>query len=236
MTQNAVSAYREVPLNSAHKSTLAFSDDERAAVYRAIETRRDVRDQFLPMPINQDVLARILGAAHAAPSVGFMQPWNFVLIESLEQRQRVQKAFKMAQAEEGLQFEGERKQLYQNLKLEGITKAPLNICITCDPNRNGKTGLGRTHNPQMSQYSVVCAVQNLWLAARAEGVGVGWVSIYHEDRMREILNIPSGIEIIAYLCVGYVDELYSEPELQKKGWGKRLALDELIMHEKWEQE
>jgi len=210
MKSNPTDLFREVPISTGCNGKLAFDDDERAAVYRAIETRRDVRDQFLPTPLDPAVLSRILGAAHAAPSVGFMQPWNFILIESL-------------------------KQLYQNLKLEGITKAPLNICMTCDPNRNGKTGLGRTHNPQMSQYSVVCAVQNLWLAARAEGVGVGWVSIYHEQRMREILNVPAEIEIIAYLCVGYVDDLYDEPELQKKGWRKRLALDELIMHEEWGQ-
>lgn len=233
MKLNPTDLFREVPISTGSTGKLAFDDDERAAVYRAIETRRDVRDQFLPTPIDPAVLSRILGAAHAAPSVGFMQPWNFILIESLKQRQLVQQAFKAAQAEEGQQFEGARKQLYQNLKLEGITKAPLNICMTCDPNRNGKTGLGRTHNPQMSQYSVVCAVQNLWLAARAEGVGVGWVSIYHEQRMREILNVPAEIEIIAYLCVGYVDDLYDEPELQQKGWCKRLALDKLIMHEEW---
>ncbi|MCZ4272833.1 5,6-dimethylbenzimidazole synthase [Maritalea porphyrae] len=230
---NPLDSYREVTINDADEHRLAFDAQDRAAVYRAIKTRRDVRDQFLPNPIDGAVLNRILSAAHAAPSVGFMQPWNFLLINSLEQRQKVQAAFKAAQAEEAQQFKGERKALYQNLKLEGITKAPLNICITCDPNRNGKTGLGRTHNPQMAQYSVVCAVQNLWLAARAEGVGVGWVSIYHEAKMRQILQIPEDIEIIAYLCVGYVDELYEEPELQVKGWRKRLPLEDLIMHERW---
>lgn len=236
MPADLSSHFREVVVRNNAKENLAFSEIERTAVYRAIKTRRDVRDQFLPTPIQEDVLRRILGAAHAAPSVGFMQPWNFLLIKSLAQRQKVECAFRAAQAEEAEQFVGERKALYQNLKLEGIVKAPLNICVTCDPNRNGKTGIGRTHNPQMAQYSTVCAVQNLWLAARAEGVGVGWVSIYHEAQMRQILDIPEGIEIIAYLCVGYVDELYEEPELQIKGWRQRLPLDDLIMHESWEKQ
>ncbi|UGX86672.1 5,6-dimethylbenzimidazole synthase [Phyllobacterium meliloti] len=210
-----------------------FSRDERDAVYKAIYTRRDVRDQFLPRPIEDDVLMRLLDAAHHAPSVGFMQPWNFILIRDEARKAEVHRAFTRANAEAAAMFADERQALYASLKLEGIVKAPVNLCITCDRTRGGDVVLGRTHNPQMDIYSTVCAVQNLWLAARAEGIGVGWVSIYHDQDMRRILGIPDHIEIIAYLCIGYVSKLYDSPELEKRGWRKRLPLAELIFEDQW---
>jgi 5,6-dimethylbenzimidazole synthase len=211
----------------------AFDDRERAAVYRAIGTRRDVRDQFLPDPLPDDVVKRLLEAAHAAPSVGFMQPWNFILIRDPSVRQAAWEAFSRANAEAEAMFPEERRDAYRNLKLEGIRKAPLSICVTCDPDRAGPVVLGRTHNPRMDSYSTVCAVQNLWLAARAEGVGVGWVSIFHEDDVRAILGVPPRVEIVAWLCLGYVDRLYGEPELAVKGWRQRLPLDELVFEDGW---
>ena len=210
-----------------------FSAADRDAVYRAIETRRDVRDQFLPDPIPDETLRRLLAAAHHAPSVGFMQPWNFTLVEAEATRTRVHAAFECANAEAALLFEGERQSRYRALKLEGIRKAPLSICVTCDPTRGGSVVLGRTHNPRMDVYSTVCAVQNLWLAARAEGIGVGWVSIFHDSDIREILGIPEYVEIVAWLCLGFVDALYAEPELAIKGWRQRLPLDELVFRESW---
>lgn len=211
----------------------AFSDDERAAVYRAIETRRDVRDQFLADPIPDDVLRRLLDAAHAAPSVGFMQPWNFILIRDENVRQSAWEAFSRANAEAEAMFPEEKRNTYRNLKLEGIRKAPLSICITCDPDRAGPVVLGRTHNSRMDSYSTVCAIQNLWLAARAEGIGVGWVSIFHDKDIRTLLGIPERVEIVAWLCLGYVDALYGEPELAVKGWRQRLALEELVFRDGW---
>lgn len=211
----------------------AFPCEERQAVYRAIETRRDVRDQFLPDALPDDLVGRLLHAAHSAPSVGFMQPWNFLLVRSEETRRAVHGAFLKANAEAADLFSGERQAQYRALKLEGILKAPLSICVTCDPTRGGTVVLGRTHNPRMDVYSTVCAVQNLWLAARAEGVGVGWVSIFHDSDIREILGIPANVEIVAWLCVGFVDQLYAEPELAVKGWRQRLPLDELIFEERW---
>lgn len=211
----------------------AFSDDERSAVYKAIYTRRDVRDQFLNKSVDDDILRRILHAAHHAPSVGFMQPWNFIVIRDSGRKALVRKAFAKANDEAVSMFSNEKQSLYRSLKLEGIEKAPVNICITCDRTRGGNVVLGRTHNMQMDLYSTVCAVQNLWLAARAEGIGVGWVSIFHDADMRAILSIPSHVEIIAYLCLGYVDELYDEPELLKLGWRERLPLDDLIFTDRW---
>jgi len=211
----------------------AFPCEERQAVYRAIETRRDVRDQFLPDALPDDLVGRLLHAAHSAPSVGFMQPWNFLLVRSEETRRAVHGAFLKANAEAADMFSGERQVQYRALKLEGILKAPLSICVTCDPTRGGTVVLGRTHNPRMDVYSTVCAVQNLWLAARAEGVGVGWVSIFHDSDIREILGIPAHVEIVAWLCVGFVDQLYAEPELAVKGWRQRLSLEELVFEERW---
>ncbi|PST21824.1 5,6-dimethylbenzimidazole synthase [Mesorhizobium plurifarium] len=211
----------------------AFSSDERAAVYRAIETRRDVRDEFLPEPLPEELVARLLGAAHQAPSVGFMQPWNFVLVRQDATREKVWRAFQRANDEAAEMFSGERQAKYRSLKLEGIRKAPLSICVTCDRTRGGAVVLGRTHNPQMDVYSTVCAVQNLWLAARAEGVGVGWVSIFHESEIKAILGIPRHIEIVAWLCLGFVDKLYREPELAAKGWRQRLPLEDLVFEEGW---
>ncbi|WP_296104294.1 5,6-dimethylbenzimidazole synthase [uncultured Agrobacterium sp.] len=210
-----------------------FAEDDKAAVYRAIETRRDVRNEFLSDPLPDELIGKLLAAAHAAPSVGFMQPWNFTLVTNGEIRQAVWQAFSRANEEAAQMFADEKQSLYRSLKLEGIRKAPLSVCVTCDPTRGGDVVLGRTHNPHMDVYSTVCAVQNLWLAARAEGVGVGWVSIFHDDDIREILDIPHHIQIVAWLCLGYVSELYAEPELAVKGWRQRLPLDQLVFKNRW---
>lgn len=211
----------------------AFSDDEREAVYRAIFSRRDVRSQFLPDPVSDEVLQRLLVAAHHAPSVGFMQPWNFIVIRDGGVKAQVQAAFARANDDAAGMFPEEKRALYSGLKLQGITDAPVNLCITCDRTRGGKVVLGRTHNRDMDLYSTVCAVQNLWLAARAEGVGVGWVSIFHEEELRGILGLPDQVVPVAYLCLGHVAELYSEPELQAKGWRDRLPLEGLVFQNGW---
>ncbi len=210
-----------------------FSSAERAAVYRAIYTRRDVRNEFLNENVPRDVLMRILTAAHHAPSVGFMQPWNFIIIRDQGIRCAVHTAFERAARAEEAMIEPGKRALYRSLKLEGILKAPLNICVTCDRSRNGSTGLGRTQQPDTDILSTACAVQNLWLAARAEGVGVGWVSIMRESELRSILSIPENIAIVAYLCVGYVDRAYLRPELEVKNWAQRLPLDDLVFENQW---
>jgi len=223
-----------MPKTSMLRAAEPFAANERDAVYKAIFTRRDVRDQFLPAPVPDDVVRRLLEAAHHAPSVGFMQPWNFITIRSQIVRDRVADAFGRANDEAVKLFPEERQSKYKSLKLEGIRKAPLNICITCDRARGGNVVLGKTHNSSMDLYSTVCAVQNLWLAARAEGIGMGWVSIFRDADLKSILGIPDRIEIVAYLCLGYVDELYERPELEVKGWNRRLPLDELIFDEGWQ--
>ncbi|MFZ2265996.1 MAG: 5,6-dimethylbenzimidazole synthase [Azonexus sp.] len=219
--------------NSSAPSAQAFSDAERAAVYHAIFSRRDVRGQFLPDTVPDDLLARILMAAHHAPSVGFMQPWNFLLVRSAEVKQRVHDVFHQANDEAARMFPDEKREIYSRLKLQGILEAPLNLCITCDRTRSGPVVLGRTHMPTMDLYSSVCAVQNLWLAARAEGLGVGWVSIFHEKALQDALGIPHHIVPIAYLCIGYVSHFKDRPELEQAGWLPRLPVEELVFHEQW---
>lgn len=222
------------PLDTtAPKPARVFSPSERQSLYDIIASRRDVRNEFRPEPLDPVALRRVLEAAHAAPSVGFMQPWNFILIRDQERRARIHAAFAAANAEAAEMFESERQQTYRALKLEGILTAPLNICVTCDRTRGGKVIIGRTHQREMDLYSTVCAVQNLWLAARAEGIGVGWVSIFHPKDLAEILHIPPHVEIVAYLCVGHVAELFDQPELAARGWRQRLDLDGLILQEEW---
>lgn len=211
----------------------AFSDSEREAVYHAIYSRRDVRSQFLPKPVPVDVLGRILHAAHHAPSVGFMQPWNFILVESSETKHRVHEAFERANREAAEKFAGERQELYRSLKLEGILEAPIGICITCDRGRTGPVVLGRTHMPTMDLYSSVCAVQNLWLAARAEGLGMGWVSIFSPEVLQRALAIPDHITLIGYFCLGYVSAFKPKPDLETVGWLPRTKLEDLVFFEEW---
>lgn len=212
-----------------------FSPEERDVVYRTIFSRRDVRGQFKPDPVSDEVLSRILMAAHYAPSVGFMQPWSFVIVRDGATKRRVHQAFSTANAEAAEMFEGEKRETYRSLKLEGILESPVNICITCDRDRAGPVVVGRTHIKIMDLYSCACAVQNLWLAARAEGVGVGWVSIFHQQALRDALGIPENVIPVAYLCVGYVSHFFAKPELETAGWRPRLPLDELMSFEQWGQ-
>ena len=219
---------------SMENQALPFADAARAAVYEAIFSRRDVRGQFLPdQPVDEAALSRLLMAAHHAPSVGFMQPWNFLLVRSPEVKARVHAAFSAANAEAATLFPDERRELYSRLKLQGILDAPINLCITCDRQRTGPVVLGRTHMKTMDLYSSVCAVQNLWLAARAEGLGVGWVSIFHETDLQDALGIPHEIVPIAYLCIGHVSHFNDRPDLEKAGWLPRLPVEELVFHERW---
>src|SRR5262249_5819039 len=155
----------------------SFTDAERAAVYKAIMLRRDIRRQFEPTPIPKEVLMRILSAAHHAGSVGFMQPWDFIVIENRATRQSVLDSFLRERDRCARLYESPRRELYLSLKLEGILESSINLCVTCDRSRGGPNVLGRSTILETDLYSTCCAIQNLWLAGRAEGIGVGWVSI-----------------------------------------------------------
>jgi len=211
----------------------SFAEVERDAIYKVMRGRRDVR-QFLPHPIPDEVLRRILEMAHLAPSVGFMQPWNFILVSSVPLRRQIKALFEETNARELAQIEEpERKQLYARLKLEGILEAPLNIAVTCDGRRDAPFVLGRAPMPQTDLFSTCLAVQNLWLAARAENVGVGWVSILDGPATERLLRLPAGVRLVAYLCVGYPTEFRPKPMLEEVGWKRRQPLGELVFQDTW---
>lgn len=210
-----------------------FNDAERRGVYRAIHERRDVRSSFVAAPLPDEVLARILDAAHHAPSVGFMQPWEFIIITDALIRRAIREQFEDTNKRAADAYVGARRDLYDRLKLEGIVDSAVNLCVTCDPTVVRGHGLGRQTMPETAMYSAVCAIQNCWLAARAEGVGVGWVSIVNADAVRRILAIPDHVVIIGYLCLGYVSGFEAEPELATKGWERRVPLADTLHFDRY---
>lgn len=210
-----------------------FGEREREAVYKSIYTRRDIR-RFSGETIPEEILERVLDAAHHAPSVGFSQPWDFVVIKEEKTKDEVAAIAERAIAAAREGYQEPRKSDFGELKLEGITDSPVNICVTCDPTRDAPHVLGRNTMQEMDVYSTCLAVQNLWLAARAEGVGVGWVSFLYPHELRNVLDIPHHIQPVAYLCVGYPENGFpEEPVLQQQGWRERIDEDELVHYGKW---
>jgi 5,6-dimethylbenzimidazole synthase len=217
---------------TANDSVHEFSPQKKQGLYEAIYKRRDIR-HFNSDPIDPEVLGRILDAAHHAGSVGFMQPWNFLIIHDQKLKEKVASNFKSASAVAAEKFTGDRKQLYNSLKLEGILDSPINICVTCDSSRLGPNVLGRDTIKETDLFSTCCAIQNLWLAARAEGLAVGWVSILSQEQLKKDLEIPDHVSPVAYLCLGHTDEFYKKPMLESAGWANRMPLDSLIYYNKW---
>jgi nicotinate-nucleotide--dimethylbenzimidazole phosphoribosyltransferase len=205
----------------------------REAVHRVIRERRDIRNGFRKDPIPHEVLIRVLEAAHTAPSVGHSQPWDFVVIRSAKTREKMHElAMRQREAYAKSLPKGRAKQ-FRELKIEAILDTPVNIVVTADPTRGGRHTLGRYTQPQMAPYSSALAVENLWLAARAEGLGVGWVSFFDEREMVRELGLPEHLEVVAYLCVGYVDEFPEDPELVQAGWSKRRPLSWVVHEEEY---
>jgi len=213
-----------------------FSEQERESFYKAIYSRRDVRSNFTSEPIDTQVLMRILEAAHHAPSVGFSQPWNFILVRNLETRKKIKESFEKEKARSSNLIEEPRRSKYLSYKLEGILDSSINVCVTYDPTKSGSFVIGRTSIPDTVLFSVCCAVQNMWLAARTEGIGVGWVSILSNETLRDALQIPDHVVPVAYLCLGHVSKFETKPDLETNGWLPRLKLDDVIYYEKWLQE
>ena len=209
----------------------AFSDAEIEGVYRAIRERRDVR-HFKPGPLEDGQLRRFIGAAHNGPSVGLMQPWRFVRIASAELRAQIhqhvnEERIKTAEAL------GKRAEEFMRLKVEGIlTCAEVLVVGLIDKRENYV--FGRRTMPEMDLASASCALQNFWLAARAEGIGAGWVSMFDPLRLREICGMPEGSQPIAVLCVGQVEEFYTAPMLELERWDQRRPLDEIMFEDRWD--
>ncbi len=209
-----------------------FSDTERAAVWRAIRERRDIR-RFRPDPIPQALLERLLSAAHQAPSVGLMQPWRFVVVRREATKAAMQALVERERLVQAPHFDA-RARAFLDLKLEGIREAPVSLCVVCD-RQPGREVLGRHTIHDTDLYSTCLAIENLWLAARAEGIGVGWVSLYRPEDVRRLLELPAWTVPVAWLCLGYPDERPSRPRLEERGWGARADVRTVISWERWDQ-
>lgn len=214
-------------------SAPGYPPAERGVVHRVIAERRDVRRGFVNQPIDDELLGRVLESAHRAPSVGLSQPWDFVLIRDLATRRKVHDLATAQRDAFAASLPPDRRAAFDGLKIEAILDTPLNIAVTCDPGRGGRYVLGRHADPRTTWFSAAIAVQNLWLAARAEGLGVGWVSFFEPGEVAAVLNLPAHIELVGYLCVGHVEEFATAPELVRTGWAKRRPLSWAVHQEEW---
>jgi nicotinate-nucleotide--dimethylbenzimidazole phosphoribosyltransferase len=208
-----------------------LDDAARAALATVIDGRRDVR-RFRPDPVDDALLGRVLGAAHRAPSVGLSQPWRFVVVRATETRARVRALAERERARQAPRF-GARARAFLDQKVEGVLEAPVGVCVCCVAPPEGTEVLGRSTIPATDIYSTACAIQNLWLTARAEGLGVGWVSFYRPDELRAVLGIPGAVEPVAWLCVGWPDERPVRPGLERAGWAQRRPLGDVVYDERW---
>jgi 5,6-dimethylbenzimidazole synthase len=217
-------------------SQFSYPENEKEAIYKVIAERRDMR-HFLSTPIAPELLTKLLHAAHHAPSVGLMQPWRFIRISDTYLRKKIhaqvnEERMKTAQAI-GEYETTARMAEFMHLKVEGILDCgEVLVATLCD--QREKHVFGRRTLPEMDMASVSCAIQNLWLAARAEGIGMGWVSLFDPVKLAELLNIPSGAKPIAILCLGYVNSFYKEPMLVKEGWAKEKPLADMLMENGWQ--
>ena len=207
-----------------------YDESEKAAIYRVIRERRDMR-HFTPEPIEPAVLHKLMTAARQAPSVGYMQPWRFIRITEAALRQGIYDMVRAEIAETAEQV-GEKKESYMQLKLEGINDCA-ELWVAALMEGREKYMLGRRTMPEMDLASLSCAIQNVWLAARAEGIGMGWVSFFHPDQLARLLGMPAGSYPAAVLCIGHVDSFYPEPLLKTEGWDREKGLDEILYENRW---
>jgi 5,6-dimethylbenzimidazole synthase len=217
-------------LLSLSLNSKTFSQEEQDSLEQILMHRRDVRgNHFLPDEISDDTLQKILNAAVMAPSVGFSQPWEFVVIRDHTIKQKVAENFVIENDKAQALFKDEERAKYAALKLEGITESPINIAVFYKP--SSEPILGQTSMTEMGEYSVVCAVQNMWLMARALNVGIGWVSILDPDVVKMLLSAPAKNKLVAYLCVGHVDEFLDKPELELLAWKERRIMESVVFRD-----
>lgn len=210
--------------------THRYSQNDIDAVYRVIAERRDIR-HFLPDDIDPALLRRLLEAAHLGPSVGFMQPWRFIRIAD----RRVRDAIHALVEEERIltaQALDAREDEFMRLKVEGIRDCG-EVLVAALMDGRERHVFGRRTLPEMDLASVACAIQNMWLAARAEGIGMGWVSLFDPDKLAALLAMPQGAKPVAVICLGHVKEFYARPMLEQEGWAARQSLDDLIYQDQW---
>jgi len=210
----------------------SFTEQEASVLEEIIFNRRDVRgNRFLSKAVNEEILDKLVSAAVHAPSVGFSQPWEFVIIRDAGVKSRIKDCFTEENDRAKDLFNAEKHEQYTRLKLEGITEAPVNMAVFYVP--SPEPVLGQTSMKEVGLYSVVCAIQNIWLMARALNIGVGWVSILNPDKVKSILNAPEQHQLIAYLCIGHVDKFLTSPELEQLQWERRKEKHTVVFHDKY---
>lgn len=207
-----------------------YSDEEIAAVYKTIAERRDIR-HFLPDPIAPELMARLLHAAHLAPSVGFMQPWRFIRITDPALRSALHQQVEQERINTAHALHA-REDEFMRLKVEGMRECG-ELLVVALMDRRDEHVFGRRTLPEMDLASVACAIQNIWLAARAEGIGMGWVSMFEPEQLRRLLDMPAGAKPVAILCLGHVEAFYPKPMLELEGWAERQNLDDLVYQNRW---
>ena len=208
----------------------SFNQQDKDAIYRVIAERRDMR-HFRSEPVPAEILTRLLQAAHLAPSVGFMQPWRFIRITDNHLRHQIHELVETERIATA-QALAEREEEFMRLKVEGIRECGELLVVSLMNDRD-KHLFGRRTLPEMDIASAACAIQNLWLAARAEGLGVGWVSLFEPEPLAQLLDMPSDAKPIAILCIGYVDEFYPRPMLETEGWASRENIEDLVFENRW---
>lgn len=210
----------------------AFPEQDRAALYGVLAARRDVR-RYRPDPVPADLLDRVLAAGHAAPSVGHSQPWRFVVVRDPALREQAAWMADQERLAQAAQLEPEAARQLLDLQLEGIREAPLGVVVCCDRRTAAAGVLGRATFPDADLWSCACAIQNLWLAARAEGLGMGWVTLFDPVRLAELLGLPAGVSTLGWLCLGWPDERPPGPGLERAGWSHRQPLSEVVLEDRW---
>lgn len=210
----------------------AFDPDQRRALYDVVESRRDIR-RFRHDPVPPEIVGRLLGAAHAAPSVGHSQPWRFILVRDPATRDRAAVLADRERHRQAAGMDPGATAQMLDLQLEGVREAPLGVVVCCDRRVPAQGVLGRATYVDTDLWSCACAIENLWLAARAEGLGVGWVTLFRPDDLAQLLGIPQGVETLGWLCVGWPDERPPDPGLARAGWSTRQPVEEVVLHERW---
>lgn len=205
-------------------------------LYEAVFRRRDVRGQFNGAPVDPAVLWRVLGAAHAAPSVGLTQPWDFVVVDDAQVKQQFWTHVQEERERFAATLDAERADVFSDIKIDGVLESSLSVVVTYDPERGRPAVLGRHTIDDAGLYSVCLAIQNLWLAATAEGWGVGWVSFYDEDFLSSLVGLPSGVRPVAWLCVGPVSHIEEDPDLERLGWRERRPLALAVHRNRWDEQ
>lgn len=213
----------------------AFPEAARDAFYEVLGARRDIR-RYRPDPVPSETLERVLQAGHAAPSVGHSQPWRFIVVTKAQTRDRAARMADQQRLRQAAQMEPDAGRRLLDLQLEGIREAPLGVVVACDRRAVAAGVLGRATFPDADVWSCACAIENLWLAARAEGLGLGWVTLFDPDELSDLLGLPDGVVTLGWLCLGWPDERPPAPGLERAGWSRRQPLHEVVLYERWSQE